>query len=231
MRKLGIKKISRQTVRNILKEEGVKPGPKRRTDTWAEFIKRHGETLWACDFFSVRTITNRGLRQMYVLVFICSKTREIIVSESTEHPNSAWVCKQASMFLDQTANRECKPAILLHDRDKKFSAEFKQTLKDGGVNPIPLPKASPNLNGRCERVIQTIKYEALARFIIFGRRHLDYLVAEFVDYYNHRRSRMERDWLPPIREEPDEVETIKMDQIEVKSYVGGLIKSFERKAA
>jgi putative transposase len=231
LRKLGIKKISRQTVRNILKEEGIQPSPDRTSDTWADFIKRHGETLWACDFFSVQTVTNRGLRQMYVLVFICTKTREIIVSESITHPNSAWVCKQAEMFLDQTANREAKPTILLHDRDTKFSKEFSTTLKDRDVKPIPLPVRSPNLNGKCERVVQTIKYEALLKFIIFGRRHLDYLVAEFVDYYNTRRAHMERDHLPPIREEPDEVETLKMDQIEVKSYVGGLIKSFERKAA
>ena len=83
---------------------------------------------------------------------------------------------------------------------------------------------------RCERIFQTIQYESLSKFIIFGKRHLDYLVSEFIDYYNHRRSHMERDWSPPIREEPDEVETLKLDQIEVKSYVGGLIKSFERKA-
>ena len=87
------------------------------------------------------------------------------------------------------------------------------------------------MNGRCERVIQTIKLEALAKFIIFGKRHLDYLVSEFVDYYNHHRSHMERDWLPPIREEPDEVPSLKLDQVEVKSYVGGLVKSFARKAA
>jgi hypothetical protein len=34
-----------------------------------------------------------------------------------------------------------------------------------------------------------------------------------------------------VREEPERVETLTMDQIEVKSYVGGLVKSFERKAA
>jgi len=33
------------------------------------------------------------------------------------------------------------------------------------------------------------------------------------------------------RRAPDEVETLMMDQIEVKSYVGGLVKSFWRKAA
>ena len=42
---------------------------------------------------------------------------------------------------------------------------------------------------------------------------------------------MERDNLPPVRKEPDEVDALKLDEIEVKSYVGGLVKSFERKAA
>ena len=42
---------------------------------------------------------------------------------------------------------------------------------------------------------------------------------------------MERDHLPPIRDALEEVGTLKMDQIEVKSYVGGLVTSFERKAA
>ncbi len=80
LRKLGIKKISRQTVRRILKEEGIEPGPDRTSGSWTEFIERHKETLWACDFFSVRTVTARGLRQMYVLVFLCLETREAIVS-------------------------------------------------------------------------------------------------------------------------------------------------------
>jgi putative transposase len=52
-----------------------------------------------------------------------------------------------------------------------------------------------------------------------------------VEYYNKRRAHMEREHLPPIRVEPEEVVSLKMEQIEVKSYVGGLVKSFERKAA
>ncbi len=66
---------------------------------------------------------------------------------------------------------------------------------------------------------------------IFGKQHLDHLVAEFVDYYNHQRNHMERDHLPPIRELPEEVEKLSLNQVEVKSYVRGPVKSFERKAA
>ncbi len=40
LRKLGIKRISRQTIRNILKEEGIQPNPDRTSDTWDNFIKR-----------------------------------------------------------------------------------------------------------------------------------------------------------------------------------------------
>ena len=119
-----------------------------------------------------------------MLVFLCVHSREVIVSTSTEHSNSAWVVKQTKAFLDQTSNREFKPAILMHDRDTKFTKEFAQAAREQGVQTNPLPKASPNLNGRCEKVIGTIKRECLRRFILFGRRHIDYLIAEFVDYYN-----------------------------------------------
>ena len=231
LRKVGIKGISRQTVRNILKEEGIVPGPDRTSDCWDNFVKRHAETLWAVDFFSIKTVTARGLKDMYLLAFLCLSSREVIVSSSTEHPNSAWVVEQTEEFLDQTMNREKKPSIVMHDRDTKFTKEFTATLKAKGVRTNVLPVASPNLNGRCERFIQTIKYECLFKFILFGKRHLDHVVSEFVDYYNKKRAHMERDHLPPIREAPDDVVSLTRDKIEVRSYVGGLVQSFERKAA
>ena len=231
LRKLGIKKISRQTIRNILKEAGIEPGPDRTSDSWDDFLKRHGATLWGCDFFSTRAVTPRGMKDMFVMVFLCLQTREVIVSPSTEHPNSAWVSEQTEAFLDQTAGREHKPAIVMHDRDTKFTKEFVAVLKQRGVTNNALPRAAPNLNGRCERFLLTLKSECLSKFIVFGRRHLDHLIAEFVEYYNTARSSMVRDHLPPVREEPDEVATLSPADIEVRSHVGGLVKSFHRKAA
>jgi hypothetical protein len=57
------------------------------------------------------------------------------------------------------------------------------------------------------------------------------VISEFTSYYNTRRSHKEQDHLPPLQDIPYEVKTLTMDQIEVKSHVGGLVKSFERKAA
>ncbi|GAG88458.1 unnamed protein product, partial [marine sediment metagenome] len=91
------------------------------------------------DFFSVKTVTTRGLRDMYVLVWLCMTTREVIASEATEHPNSAWVEKQADLFVDQTAGRDEKPEIVMHDKDTKFTKEFTAKLKGRGVRTNSLP--------------------------------------------------------------------------------------------
>jgi len=232
LRKLGIKNISRQTVRNILKEHGIQPSPDRTSDSWTDFLNRHGETLWGCDFFSVKSVTENGIRDLYVLVFLCLQTREVIVTEATLHPDSAWVCEQTRLFAEQTSAREKQPTIILHDRDVKFTKEFTATVEEAGMKTNPLPVGSPNLNGRCERFIETIKLECLNKFIVFGKRHLDHLTSEFAVYYNTVRSHMERDHLPPVRNgDPEEVASLKLCDVVVKSHVGGLVKSFERKAA
>src|SRR5664279_5611424 len=124
LRKLGIKGISRQTVRNILKEEGIVPAPDRTSDKWENFLERHQNTLWAVDFFSVKSVTMRGIQELYVLVFLCLHSREVIVTSSTKHPNSAWVKKQTEMFIERTKDRKDKPDIVMHDRDTKFTKEF-----------------------------------------------------------------------------------------------------------
>ena len=87
------------------------------------------------------------------------------------------------------------------------------------------------MNGRAERAILTLRGECLDKFVFFGKRHLDHVVTSFVEYYNLRRAHSSRDGLPPIGTLPEEVASLKMEQIEVKSYVGGLIKSFELRAA
>lgn len=60
---------------------------------------------------------------------------------------------------------------------------------------------------------------------------LDHIVGQWVDYYNKIRSHIEREHLPPIRDVPDVVAKLDGDQIIVQSHVGGLVKSFERRAA
>jgi hypothetical protein len=78
---------------------------------------------------------------------------------------------------------------------------------------------------------QTIKRESLFRFILFGRRQVDHIFRELVDYYNTRRAHMVREHLPPVRSKPEDVIQIDCDQVVVPSCVGGLVKSYKRRAA
>jgi len=76
-----------------LKEHDIEPSPDRTSDSWADFLNRHGATLWGGDFFSVKSVTAEGIRDLYVMVFLCLETREAIMTEATQHPDSAWVCE------------------------------------------------------------------------------------------------------------------------------------------
>lgn len=52
LKKLNINNLSKSSVKNILKENNLDPAPQRSKDSWDSFIKRHFQTLWACDFFT-----------------------------------------------------------------------------------------------------------------------------------------------------------------------------------
>ena len=80
LKKLGITPPSKNTVKNILKESGLNPGPQRGEGTWDDFLTRHAASLWQCDFFSRRVLTTKGVRQAFVLAFLNVKTRRVILS-------------------------------------------------------------------------------------------------------------------------------------------------------
>jgi putative transposase len=232
LRRLGITCICRQTVRAIVKQEGIEPSPKRSRRTWDEFLISHAETLWSCDFFSVKSVTRKGIVNLYVLVFLHLESRRLIVSPATDHPDSAWVTEQARAFRRQLPVGEQQKFQLIHDRDSKFSSEFRKAMKESGVTLVKLPICSPNLNARCERVIQTIKYECLHHFILFGQKHLNYLLSRFVEHYNERRAHSSLNFRSPAcNDPPPENNEIDLDEIVCREDLGGLLKSYERRAA
>jgi hypothetical protein len=54
--------------------------------SWREFIRSQGQSMIACDFFTVDTIS---LRRIYVLFFIEFSTRRVHLAGLTEHPGGA----------------------------------------------------------------------------------------------------------------------------------------------
>jgi CRP-like cAMP-binding protein len=59
--------------------------------------------------------------------------------------------------------------------------------KVAGCRPRRLALCAPNLNVYVERFIQTLQVECLDHFLVFGEKHFDYLVREYVEHYHTER--------------------------------------------
>ena len=89
-------RVSDQTVGNVLRRHGIAPAPERkRTTTWAEFIRAHLALLAGTDFFTVEVLTWRGLVTYYVLFFIHLESRRVDIAGITDHPNEQWMQQMA----------------------------------------------------------------------------------------------------------------------------------------
>ncbi len=196
LRKLGIESISRQTVKVILKENGIDPTSKRGAGSWDEFLSRHAQTLWQCDFLSKPMWTAKGLVDLYFLVFIHLGTRRVWLSPCTPQPNSAWVCQQGRNFLQHAEDADLPVETVMRDNDAKYSAAFDDTLKSSGAIVKRNTPMSPNLRAHVERVIQTLKFEVPDKFVVVAERHLNYIIREAIAWYNHERPHSARDHAP-----------------------------------
>ncbi len=228
LNKLGIR-IARNTIKSILKRHGITPDPLRGEGRWDQFVKAHAQTLWACDFFSVKAWTTRGLTEIYLLLFIHIGSRRIMITPCTEHPNGGWVAQQARNFCMHVQESETPAKYLIRDRDTKFHSMFDAIMKSEGVTPIKLPIRSPDLNAIAERAIQSVKQECLDHFVILGEKHLNYLVDEYVAFYNTCRPHSSVSHLPPCRDGPEPKLTA--GRVLCEERLGGLLKHYYREAA
>ena len=240
LKKLGIKSISRNTVKNILKRLGLDPGPKRGVGTWDEFLKLHAATLWQCDFLSKKVLTPKGFRDLFVLVFLHVGTRRVFAAPATFHPNEAWVKEQAAAFIRHAEEAGLGADILMHDRDSKFAASFDEALKAGKLRVQKAAYRSPNTVAFVERFIQTLGQECLDYFVVFGERHMNYLVSEFLAHYHAERPHqgLENELLvkPKLskskkkRKAKPLPEVVPLSSIRCQTRLGGLLKHYSRAA-
>lgn len=232
LRKLRIHCVGRTTVRTILQEDGLKPSPKQGKGTWDEFIKIHADTLWQVDFFSKMVVTKAGLKQAFVLAFLNVKTRRVFCSPSTFKPDGKWMVKQAKSLLKQAESADLPIRYLVRDCDNKYVSEFDAVFERADVAVEPTAPRAPNQNAYIERWIGSLKYECLIRFVCFGREHLDYLVSEYLDFYNNLRPHQSLD-NRPLQGEWSVANDVPEDEERIVCHerLGGVIKHYERLAA
>jgi transposase InsO family protein len=219
--------ISDQSVGNILKRRGLPPAPDRKkTTTWREFVRSHLDVLVATDFFTTEVWTLGGLVTFYVLFFIEVGSRRVHIAGVTPHTTAPWMMQMArNVTMDEWGF--LKPGqYLIHDRDSKFCAAFKQLIDEAGVNRIPLPPRSPYLNAYAERWVRSVKEEALSRFVLFGERALWHILNQYVSHYHQERPHQGKGnvlLFPSVR-----VDHGSEGPIQCRERLGGLLKYYHR---
>ncbi len=77
--------------------------------------------------------------------------------------------------------------FLVRDRDTKFTAAFDAVFAAEGIRVLRTPVRAPQANAYAERWVGTVRRELLDRMLIFGRRQLQSVLAEYADHYNVHR--------------------------------------------
>lgn len=190
---LGIK-VCTQTVVNVLKRHGVRPGPGKSSGmSWNEFIAIHKDLIVATDFFTAEVMTLRGLVTHYVLFFVDLNTRIVKIAGITPHPNKMWMAQIARNLTMEDEFLFAGKKYLIHDGDTKYCEQFRRIFRDAGIKSKKTLPYCPDMNGYAERWIRSIRSECLDHVILLGQRSLKRAVSQYVEHYNTERPHQGRD--------------------------------------
>ena len=224
LRKLGVT-VSATAIRSLLRRRGFEPAPRREGPSWREFLACQASGILACDFFTVETI---WLRTLYVLFFIELSTRRVHLAGVSAHPCSSWVTQQARNLCFELDARETPVRFLIRDRDAKFSGPFDEVFRTEGVRVIRTPIRSPKANAFAERFVKTVRRECLDHLLIFGQRHLQWVLREYMRHYNAERPHPGLALQTP---EPRAARNRGDGMVVRTDRLGGLIHEYHRSAA
>jgi putative transposase len=116
--------------------------------------------------------------------------------------------------------------LVTRDNDQIYKKGFDRVMKEAGVEPRRLAIRAPNTNAYVERFIQTLQVECLDHFLVFGEKHLDYLIREYVEHYHAERPHQGLENRLVVGESPPAE-----GEVECKTRLGGLLKHYYRAVA
>jgi putative transposase len=228
LRTLGIR-VGATTIRTLLRRRGLGPAPRRTGPSWTQFLRAQAEGIVACDLFTVETVR---LKTLHVLFFIHLSSRRIVLAGVTAHPDSAWVTQQARNAVMDLGDRGVSIRFLLRDHDAKFTRGFDDVFGSEGGQVLRTPIRAPKANAHAERWVQTVRAECLDWTLVFGPRHLLWLLRGYVRHYNQQRPHRGLALAVP---EPEARERgspqVNPRQIKRRDVLGGLIHEYHEVAA
>jgi transposase InsO family protein len=150
---------------------------------WRTFLRNHADGIASMDLFVVPTAS---FRLLYGLLILEHSRRQIMCLGATAHPTAEWITRQ----LMEAYGWKAAPQYVVRDRDAVYGDIFIRRLRAMGIRDRPTAARSPWQNGYAERLIGSIRRECLDYFVVFGERHLCYVLKSYQRYYNEARTHL-----------------------------------------
>ena len=217
--------IAASTVWQILHGTGIGPAPRRTGPTWKQFLAAQAQGILAADFVHVDTI---WLRRVYALIIIEHGTRRAHLAGITAHPDGAWTVQAARNFLMDARHCAGTARFLIRDRAGQFTGAFDAVFTAAGIQILLSPPQAPKANAICERMIATLRREALDRLLILDEQHLRQVLAEYLHHYNTVRPHRTLSQLAPAQAgiRPPRI-NLADHRIRRKPVLGGLTSEYQ----
>ncbi|QLH26857.1 transposase [Streptomyces sp. Rer75] len=117
--------------------------------------------------------------------------------------------------------------FLLRDRDGKYGEAFDAVFAAEEMDILTSAPLAPRMNAHCERVIGSIRREALDHVLIMNEAHARHALAAYEQHYNEHQPHQARNQLPPdAHEQPTAAHGLSTGVVLRTRILGGRINQY-----
>ena len=155
-------------------------GRRPPSQSWKTFLHNHAHAIAAIDMCVVPTVT---FERLFAFLVVGHDRRRLLWVEVIRHPTAEWLARQMTEAFPWAS----APAYLVRDNDRAYGRAFTTRVTAMGIRDRPISPHSPWQNGIAERLIGTLRRECLDHVVVFGERHLRWVLFAYAAYYNETR--------------------------------------------
>jgi hypothetical protein len=114
----------------------------------------------------------------------------------TTNPNGLWMTQVARNLCVELEESGRRVRCLIRDRDSKFTTSFDDVFASIGADTVLTPVCARNANAFAEGSVRTVREDCLDHLLVLSR-HLEKVLADYVEHCNRGRPHRSLDLTPP----------------------------------